>query len=786
MKNLKLLIGGAFLSAFALDASADVQINEVMQSNVHGIMDELNEFPDSWVELHNNGADAVNLAEYALSVKDKASKAYVLPEMTLAPGAYVVVYCDKEEKGLHADFRVDSGSGYLFLWHNGEKAETVSLKKMPAPDIAWGRVTENSEEWGYQAVATPGAANCGEIVSDILPAPVFSVEGGVKAAPLTLALSLPEDAPAGAVIRFTLDGSVPSAESVAYTAPIAVSGTTVVRAALFADGYMTPLPTTQSYIFHPREQTLPIVSMTGSPEYFYDDKIGILVEGTYSEEKENFRYDWRRPVNIEYFETDGTQPINQVGETRLKGNSSRSQPLKSMVLYANKRFGTKRFSHEFFHEYKKGLTDFKSVELRNSGNDFEEIYFRDALCHRMMGRYVDLDWSDWQPAVVYINGEYKGMLNLRERSNEDYVYTNYDGLEDVDVIENWYELKEGSIDEMEKFKAFYNEEGHTYEEFTERMDIPEFFNLMITAMVFCNTDFPGNNLVLWRPTTEDGKWRWILKDFDTCLAMNPQKNNLAYLFWLFDMDYDPKQLPGNHPNATMLFRHLMATQQAQEEFLNLSAIYLGDFLQAENFNATVDAMSAIMLPEFEHHKTLYDYHWGWNDHDVLEEKIKNWHAGRVDFLYSHLSDFFKLNGPVSLQISKPETDIVITMNGVELKYENFNGKWFPGRQIRLTASRPDGAEPVGAWRVTMVSEDGTEVEGIYPIAEFTQVFPFVAGMKIEPIVGTVSVDEINVGPESVIAVEWYDLQGRCLGTHKPAAGVYIRKAGNHVTKTIIQ
>jgi hypothetical protein len=57
---------------------------------------------------------------------------------------------------------------------------------------------------------------------------------------------------------------------------------------------------------------------------------------------------------------------------------------------------------------------------------------RDAIIQRTMAQHVDLDWQAWRPAIVYINGEYKGMLNIRERSNEDNIYTNYDGLDDSD------------------------------------------------------------------------------------------------------------------------------------------------------------------------------------------------------------------------------------------------------------------------------------------------------------------------------------------------------------------
>ena len=106
------------------------------------------------------------------------------------------------------------------------------------------------------------------------------------------------------------------------------------------------------------------------------------------------------------------------------GGASRGNMMKSLAIYANKRFGTKRFTYEFFPEQKPGVNDFKSISLRNAGNDFDYLYMRDAIIQRSMAENCDLDWQAWMPAVVYINGVYKGMLNLRERSNEDNIYTN--------------------------------------------------------------------------------------------------------------------------------------------------------------------------------------------------------------------------------------------------------------------------------------------------------------------------------------------------------------------------
>lgn len=99
------------------------------------------------------------------------------------------------------------------------------------------------------------------------------------------------------------------------------------------------------------------------------------------------------------------------------------------------------------------------------------------------------------------------MLNFRSRSNEDFVYTFYDGLEDVDVVENWNEVKEGDDTNLNAFKEFYNGHSHTYAEYDALMDVGEFCNLMIAESFHNNLDFPGNNIEMWRPTADGGRWR---------------------------------------------------------------------------------------------------------------------------------------------------------------------------------------------------------------------------------------------------------------------------------------
>ena len=140
MKTIRPLVLTSLLTA-AAGTNAQLQINELMQSNIDCILDDMNEFPDSWVELYNTGAAAVNLGEYSICDKNKPAKAYKLPSKTIAPGGYAIIYCDKAGSGLHTDFRLDSGKGgAVYLFKNGAVADKVEdMKKQPAPDIAYGR-----------------------------------------------------------------------------------------------------------------------------------------------------------------------------------------------------------------------------------------------------------------------------------------------------------------------------------------------------------------------------------------------------------------------------------------------------------------------------------------------------------------------------------------------------------------------------------------------------------------------------------------------------------------------
>ncbi|MBQ7420385.1 MAG: CotH kinase family protein [Prevotella sp.] len=787
--NLRSTITVCCLLASTGMTQAQVIINELMQSNIDCIMDDLNDFPDSWVELYNSGNTAVNLNNYKLGKDDQETTAYQLPDQTIGAKQYAIIYCDKVGNGLHTDFRLESGKGCaVYLFQGGAVVDKITdLKKQPAPNIAYGRKTDGNDTWGYQADPTPGAANCGTLVTKILGEPVFSTPGAVftTAGTRQVALSLPEGAPAGTEIRYTLTGAEPTKTSLRYMTPFNISGNRIIRAKLFCEGYMSPRSTVQSYIFFTDHTlTLPVVSITTDNKYLNDNKIGIYVDGTYQSGKKNYEFDWRRPITFEYFENGNeASKLNQLCETRIMGGATRNNMFKSLAVYANKRFGTKRLEYEFFSDQRPSVTDFKSIALRNAGNDFDYLYMRDAIIQRSVAEKVDLDWQSWRPVIIYINGVYKGILNIRDRSNEDNIYTYYDGLEDIDMFENWNELKEGDWDNYNAFKTFYAEHGHTLAEYEQWMDCGEFANLMIMNLYYNNQDFPGNNIVMWRPKTEGGRWRWIAKDTDFGIGLYGSSASYKTLEWLHNPNYDSNRNWGaNSYEATRLFRRLMENTDFFNMFISRCAVYMGDFLNYNAIKPLWDGMYDLIKTEYPYHRKLINQ-W-WPNYSSELSTARNWLTQRTDIFYHQLADYYSLGTPTKLSINKEVTtlgNIQVSVNDVPLTQGVFDGKFFAGRSVTLHATPADGQQVTG-WDITITPTTGTSTNSHVDGDTYTFTMPTCSKMVINAVLGATAINTIKQG--KVQNAQYYSIDGKSLS--QPQHGINIIRMSDGTTKKVIK
>lgn len=751
-------------------AGQSLVINELMQSNIDVVWDsETKEFPDSWIELYNNSSVPISLSEYKIGTKvdsdNNPIKAWQLPVNVIVPAHdHLLVYCDKEgvalqEKmkklkaegkatdddieraKLHTNFRLESGKGcvvYLFKKNVLEQSASVvdSLKKQPAPNIAYGRISDGSKSWNYKLKPSPGRPNGGGICEQghILGKPVFSESGFVKkdCEPIRLALSLPEGSPEGTRIYYTMSGKEPTENDLLYTDSLTIAQTTVIRAKLFCKGWLSPMSVTQSYIFLGRELTLPVISISTSESYLEDSKIGIFYVNN-TDNRKAYK-NWRRPVNLEYFEGEKTCSIlNQLCEMRVGGGSTRENSRKTLIVYAHKRFGEKWFDHEFFPDQKPGLHKFKSLALRNAGNDFDFLYMRDALAQRSMGMHVDLDWQAWRPAIVFINGNYYGMLNIRERAEEDNIYTNYNGLEDIDLFENWDNLKEGDWSNLNHFTAFYHQDHHTMAEYEQWMDCREFMNVMILNLYYSNLDFPGNNAVMWRPRTEGGRWRWIAKDVDYSMGIYGIPYSYETLKWLYDRDFDQQwHWNANDYPYTLLFRQLMKDKDFRSEFVERCAIYTGDFLNYDIIHKLMEAMYQKISRELSFYGPFIGIRPGAYSREM--KYVNLWLKGRTNAFMQQLCEFYQLEAaaPLTINTASPENQIArLSFNDHQLSVARFNGRYFRNHPIRLTAQPVEG-KVVAGWRIQRT--DGKTVSTEERLgATLTMLMPACSGLNIEPL-----------------------------------------------------
>lgn len=466
-------------------AQGRLLINEMMQSNVDLLMVD-HDFPDSWVELYNSGNAAIQIEQYSIGTSNVFSQAFRLSssEISIEPGQHLLLYCDKTtDTPFHYDFNLEAGKGALYLFNqSGEIVDFISYPKMPAPNIAYGRVTDGSDEWQYELTSTPGSSNSSVGSNEVLPEPLFSSAGHLMTSGAeTVTISMPEGVPEDTRIYLTTDGSEPTWASDNDTQiTINVDKSMVIRAKLLSNQMLPSRSTTHSYIFHPRQTKLPIVCIATDDAFLYSSEEGILSNDS-TDGMPNYKYDWRRPANFEYFNTEnGTTVFNQNGEMAVGGNYSRTMPQKSIKCYAKNRFGKKNFKGNFWRD-KPEVTKVKSFMLRNGGTNCKTGRIEDAALQKFFGPNIDeMDWQAYEPVIVYINGVYKGVYGFRERSNENNVESNH-GIDDDEVemagaTEYVYPNKNTSFYD---FYTLYHQNDVSYEEMAAAMNTENFMNVFI-------------------------------------------------------------------------------------------------------------------------------------------------------------------------------------------------------------------------------------------------------------------------------------------------------------------
>lgn len=509
----------------------------------------------------------------------------------------------------------------------------------------------------------------------------FSKKAGKYAEKIDIVLS----ADLGTKIYYTTDGTRPTSTSERYKRAIQIKSTTVLRAIAYS-GRTKGRIFTESY-FIEEKTNYPIVSIAIAPEIFFDKVTGWFNPGPNAEKEypyKNANFWSRREVgaNIEIFETDGEQVFNSRAGIRLFGGMSRVFPQKSLAIACREAYGENRIRHQIFPNKKQN--SFKHLVLRNAGSDWGKTHARDAIITGLLDD-VDVSKQAYRPAILYINGLYWGIYNIREKINRHYLAYEFGVDKDsLDLVEHERNVKVGGIghyDDLRKFMANSDLSiQENYEYVKSQMDVDNFMIYQITQIFIDNQD-GGGNIKFWRPRTQNGRWRWILYDTDWGFSLHEEdaylNNSLA-----FHTEPNGPNWP-NPPWSTFLLRQLLTNEDFKKEFILKFSDYLNTIFETQNVVNNINASKELLKPEIKRHikKWRLDYK-NWQKH---HERMKAFASNRPDYMRNFLQEMFSSGDLVSVKVEVGNGGFINLNNNIDYKKTIFLGQYFNDLPITIRA-----------------------------------------------------------------------------------------------------
>lgn len=741
-RSLLFLILIGFISSISYSQS--LVINEFMSSNSNTIADEDGDFND-WIELYNPTNSSISLEGYGLSDRENTPYKWTFPQISIPAKSWFLVWASGKDRNnpqqaLHTNFSISASGETLILTH----PSGTTLDLVPATALqtnqSYGRKPDGSPIWNFFFISTPGTANTTQGFAGIAPDVVFSHSSGFFSEGFQLQLSSPIE---GGNIYYTLDGSEPNESSILYTGPISItdlSGTpndismiptnnddnpgppyyegwqpplgevkkaNVVRAIVVAPNYLPGKTLTHSYLVDPMgsaRYSLPVFFLNTNRNNLFDPEIGIYVPGNHNNMFQNGSQ-WERPMHLEFFEKNGQAGFSQNLGMRLHGGTTRSRPRKTIRVIASETYQDETINYALFPE--KNISNYKTFLLRNSGNDWDQSIFRDGFM-QYLARELNVETQYYRPAILFINGEYWGINNIRDRYDADYFQSHYGlapseitGMENNALFDYGNETGQQHYIDMRTFitnNSLASESNYEYVK--TLMDTRSFTDAWITNIFVMNTDWPGNNLVYWRrnkdfdpyaPPGLDGRWRWAILDTDFGFGLNffyvPGVNQGAAHNTL-ELASDPNS--NNWPNpkwSTLFLRKLLGNNEFRNDFINRFADLLNTTFKEENVISVIDSIQAALEPEMQEHinrwrRPVSLQEW----HDNLNT-MRLFAAQRPGYMRQHIRAKFSLSGTyiLTLQVCDPQKGS-IRVNTIQPDVSNdWSGIYFRGIPISLEA-----------------------------------------------------------------------------------------------------
>ncbi|CAG5083355.1 CotH kinase family protein [Parvicella tangerina] len=449
---------------------------------------------------------------------------------------------------------------------------------------------------------------------------------------------------------------------------------------------------------------LPIISISINPEDLWNDTTGIYVKGKYAYwsdstghwENCNYQKKWEKEVFATYIDTNNTVGFSQRCGLKLFGESTRRQPDKSMKLIARGEYGNNRFSYPIFSQ--KPMQEYKQLAIRTSGNDYNGSRFKDVLSAHL-ARNIGIDYMAFQPANLFVNGEYWGVYNLREKVNEHFIAGNYEVDDDsVNIIMGRWVRQEGSSEDYMKmyywFESLDTMDHEAFEIAKQFLDLRNYINFRVFQIYINNKDSRGN-IRYFNISGAQPQFKMIL--YDTDLGYGKYS-------WNFLEGCMSRTLTGwyNPTWSTMYLTKLMQHPEFKNDFVTQFAHLMNTVFERDSMLASIEYLENIYKDELPksssdrpaHLKKVIFPTEKWMD-DV--NSLKSYAKLRPKVMWTHLQEVLNLDDTYWLTFVNDSSSSggMISINDNYPLALNFKGRYFKNIPLTIKAIPDSGYHFIG-------------------------------------------------------------------------------------------
>lgn len=697
---------------------SQVKINEYSCSNISSFSDNFGNFED-WIELYNPTSSSINLSGYYLSdAVNKPNKWVFGSGVSIPANGFLRIWASGRNintgANLHTNFKLTQTKPEVIVLRDPSLNIVDSIVLRPTQvGHSYGRTTDGSPTWSVFDNPTPNASNNTSIPKSYCPRPVMNYTAGFYPSAINVAISVPS----GYTVRYTTDGSTPTTGSALYSSPINISSTTVLRARAFSSN-PNELPSfveSNTYFIN-ASHTVAVVSLFG-------DQLASLMAGNGGIEPE---------TGLEYFDVNHIFKTESYGTTDKHGNDSWFYPQRGIDFVSRDQYGynyavrSKLFPNKSRKEFqriilKAAANDNYPFECPAAGNPYalgnpsllDGAHIRDAFCHTLSQKAkLHVDERTWSPCVMYVNGQYWGVYEIREKV-DDIDYTDYYHKADVrdslqmlktwggtwaeyggsQALTDWNNLKNFILTNNMAVPANYNYVDNLY-------DVKSLADYVILNSLAVASDWLNWNTIWWRginASSKKKKWRYALWDNDATFKHYINYTGIPNVDANAD-PCDPQTLndPGGQGHIPIL-NALLQNPNFKQYYVMRYFDLLNSGLSCQRMVDVLDSMINQIAPEMPQHINRWGgtYSAWYSNYQAL----RNFILQRCGSVLNGFSSCYNTTGPFKIKVNvSPPNSGMVQINSLLLSSFVWSGN-YPGNLNIILKAIPNSGYCFDHWQL---------------------------------------------------------------------------------------